>query len=61
MGCSTSKASSNVAMRVMEYQLQAATENEGLSVVPGRLDTEEWRDGLIRSDQGGQTTFTDFV
>ena len=48
MGCSSSKAT-NVAMRVLEYQHLAATENEGLSLLPARLDTEEWRDGLIRN------------
>ena len=49
MGCSSSKASTNVAMRVMEYQHLANTENEGLTMVPARLDTEEWRDGLMRN------------
>ena len=49
MGCSSSKASTNVAMRVLEYQHLAATENEGLSLLPAMLDTEEWRDGLIRN------------
>ena len=49
MGCSSSKANTNVAMRVLEYQHLAATENEGLSLLPAMLDTEEWRDGLIRN------------
>ena len=49
MGCSSSKANTNVAMRVLEYQHLAATENEGLSLMPAMLDTEEWRDGLIRN------------
>ena len=49
MGCSSSKAHTNVAMRVLEYQHLAATENDGLSLVPGKLDTEEWRDGLMRN------------
>ena len=49
MGCSSSKAHTNVAMRVLEYQHLAATENEGLSLLPAMLDTEEWRDGLIRN------------
>ena len=49
MGCSSSKAATNVAMRVLEYQHLAATENEGLSLLPAMLDTEEWRDGLIRN------------
>ena len=49
MGCSSSKANTTVAMRVLEYQHLAATENEGLSLLPAMLDTEEWRDGLIRN------------
>ena len=49
MGCSSSKAATNVAMRVLEYQHIAATEDEGLSLLPAMLDTEEWRDGLIRN------------
>ena len=52
MGCSSSKANTNVAMRVLEYQHLAATENEGLSLLPAMLDTEEWRDGLIRNVLG---------
>jgi len=47
MGCSNSKVSSNAATRMLEYEHIAATENDGLKTVPVRLDTEEWRDGLI--------------
>merc|ERR1719348_2252381 len=32
---------------MMEYEQIAASENEGLKTVPLKLDTEEWRDGLI--------------
>jgi len=47
MGCSNSKVSSNAATRMLEYEQLAATENEGLKTIPVRLDTEEWRDGLV--------------
>lgn len=47
MGCSNSKVSSNAATRMLEYEQIASTENEGLKTVPVRLDTEEWRDGLV--------------
>ena len=50
MGCNTSKAASNAAMRSLEYEQEARSENQGLRVIPSQLDNEEWRDGLIRND-----------
>ena len=50
MGCNTSKAASNAAMRSLEYEQEARSENQGLKVIPSQLDNEEWRDGLIRND-----------
>lgn len=47
MGCSNSKVNSNPAVRMLEYEQIAAAENEGLKTIPGKLDTEEWRDGLV--------------
>ena len=47
MGCNNSKVSSNAVTRMLEYEQIAATENEGLKTVPVRLETEEWKDGLI--------------
>ena len=49
MGCSSSKANTNAAMRMLEYQHIAATENNSLKLIPTQLDNEEWRDGLIRN------------
>lgn len=48
MGCSSSKAAANAAMRMLEYEYLAENENRGLTMVPTQLDSEEWRDGLIR-------------
>ena len=48
MGCSTSKAATTAAMRMLEYEQLASSEDSGLKLVPSSLDTEEWRDGLIR-------------
>lgn len=49
MGCSTSKAATTAAMRMLEYEQLASTEDSGLKLVPSSLDNEEWRDGLIRN------------
>ena len=49
MGCSTSKAATTAAMRMLEYEQLASSEDSGLKLVPSSLDTEEWRDGLIRN------------
>ena len=35
-------------MRMLEYEQLASSEDSGLKLVPSSLDTEEWRDGLIR-------------
>ena len=48
MGCSSSKSQTNAAMRMLEYEHMAASEDQGLKVIPTQLDNEEWRDGLIR-------------
>jgi len=32
---------------MLEYEQLAAAENEGLKTIPVKLDTEEWRDGLV--------------
>ena len=47
MGYNNSKVSSNAVTRMLEYEQIAATENEGLKRITVRLETEEWRDGLI--------------
>lgn len=49
MGCNTSKSAANAAMRSLEYEQEARSENQGLKVIPSHLDNEEWRDGLIRN------------
>ena len=51
MGCNTSKAASSAAMRSLEYEQEARSENQGLRVIPSQLDNEEWRDGLIRNGE----------
>ena len=56
MGCNTSKANSNAAMRSLEYEQEARSENQGLRVIPSQLDNEEWRDGLIRNDMTHETS-----
>ena len=56
MGCNTSKAASNAAMRSLEYEQEARSENQGLRVIPSQLDNEEWRDGLIRNDMTHETS-----
>ena len=48
MGCSSSKSHKSAAMRMLEYEYLAETENSGLTTIPSQLDSEEWRDGLIR-------------
>jgi len=47
MGCTNTKISSSAVTRMMEYERLAASEDSGLKAVPGPLDIEEWRDGLI--------------
>ena len=47
MGCNNSKVGSNPATRMLEYEQIAASENEGLKTIPVKLDTEEWREGLV--------------
>lgn len=47
MGCTTSKAAGSPMMRMLEYERIAASENEGLKLLPNSLSSEEWREGLI--------------
>lgn len=47
MGCSSSKSSASAVARMLEYEQMAATEDQGLKLDPGRLDSEEWREGLV--------------
>ena len=57
MGCSTSKAATTAAMRMLEYEQLASSEDSGLKLVPSSLDTEEWRDGLIRNTAASLDTY----
>ena len=57
MGCSTSKAATTAAMRMLEYEQLASSEDSGLKLVPSSLDTEEWRDGLIRHTAASLDTY----
>ena len=61
MGCSTSKAATTAAMRMLEYEQLASSEDSGLKLVPSSLDTEEWRDGLIRHTAASRASLDTYL